>query len=77
MMGSWGLDSWVRECLVLLGAPGSRPPGWKDCTFSSRHVRIRVRRPGPAPSPIPKDPAGPHLGRALAPTGQALSLIHI
>lgn len=71
MMGSWGLDSLVHECLVPLGVPGGRPPGWKDCTLCPGHVRVGVQRPGPAPSPIPQDPAGSHLGRAGAPTGQA------
>lgn len=69
-MRSWGLDSRVHECLVPSGEPGGRPPGWKGCTFRPGCVRAGVPRSGPFPSPTPQDPAGPHLGRTGAPTGQ-------
>lgn len=71
MTDDGGAGAWVRECLVPLGAPWGQPPGCKDCGFCPGYVRVGVQRPGPAPSPIPQDPAGAHLGRAGAPTGQA------
>lgn len=64
--GSWGMDSWVRECLVPLGDPGGGRLAGKIALSA-----LDTSAPGRGRVPPLPPPPSPHLRRAGARTGQA------
>lgn len=56
-MGSWGLDSWVRECLVPLGGPGAAT--WLERLHFPPWTRPRRVEAGSRPFPHPHPQSSP------------------
>lgn len=66
-MGSWGLDSWGRECLVPLGNPGAAT--WLEPLHFPPWTRPRRVEVGSRPPPLPVlTSAEPGLPPARLPT---------